>query len=174
MDSDRIVIGTIDTPIGIYGAVLSETGLCRLTSPTEPLAFCHAWADRWMPKAQRLPDAGELGPVAAELTAYFAGKLPVFAIPLDLRGTPFQMSVWAALATIPAGELRSYAEIARMIGRPSAVRAVGAAIGANPVAVIVPCHRVVGSDNTLTGYAGGLDLKRQLLNHEQASWGPVR
>lgn len=133
MGNERIVIGTIDTPVGTYGAVLSATGLCRLTSPTEPLAFCHAWADRWMPSAERLPDAGELARVSGELGDYFAGKRRKFSIPLDLRGTPFQLAVWQALVTIPAGEVRSYAEIARMVGRPSAVRAVGAANGANPV-----------------------------------------
>ena len=168
MQNESLVIGTIETPVGAYGAVLSERGLCRLTSPSEPLTLCQAWADRWMPGARRLPDAGELAEVSAELADYFAGKRRAFSIPLDLRGTPFQQQVWAALQAIPFGELRTYAEIARTIGRPTAVRAVGAAIGANPIALMVPCHRVIGSNGRLVGYAGGMDMKRTLLEHEQS------
>jgi O-6-methylguanine DNA methyltransferase len=136
--NEGIVIGTIETPVGTYGAVLSASGLCRLTSPSEPLALCHAWADRWMPSARRLSGSGELAQVAGELLDYFAG-----------------------------------AAIARLIGRPKAVRAVGAANGANPVALIVPCHRVIGSNGKLVGYAGGIGLKRTLLEHEQVGWGRV-
>jgi O-6-methylguanine DNA methyltransferase len=171
--NEGIVIGTIDTPVGTYGAVLSANGLCRLTSPSEPLALCHAWADRWMPSARRLSGSGELAQVAGELLDYFEGRRRTFSIPLDLRGTPFQLQVWALLRTIPIGEVRTYAAIARLIGRPKAVRAVGAANGANPVALIVPCHRVIGSNGKLVGYAGGIGLKRTLLEHEQVGWGRV-
>lgn len=173
MQNERLVIGTIETPVGTYRAVLSQRGLCRLTSPSEPLTLCHDWADRWMPGARRLPDAGELAEVSAELAAYFAGHRRAFSIPLDLRGTPFQLQVWAALGAIPFGEVRTYAEIARTIGRPAAVRAVGAAIGANPIALMVPCHRVIGSNGRLVGYAGGMNLKRTLLEHEQPRMAPV-
>lgn len=171
MGTESIVIGTIPTPFGTYGAVLSATGLCRLTSPTEPLALCHSWADRWMPRARRLPETGELAEVAAQLAGYCAGELQAFTIDLDLRGTPFQQQVWFALRSIPFGEVRTYSEIADAIGRPKAVRAVGAANGANPVAVIVPCHRVIGSSGELTGYAGGLAMKARLLEHERLQRG---
>ena len=98
-----------------------------------------------------------------QLGAYFAGKLKTFAIPLDFMGTEFQKSVWEALLTIPFGETRSYGEIARQIGRPTASRAVGAANGKNPISIIAPCHRVIGSTGELTGFAGGLAAKQYLL-----------
>jgi methylated-DNA-[protein]-cysteine S-methyltransferase len=105
---------------------------------------------------------------ANQLQAYFAGQLRVFGIPLDLQGTEFQIRVWRQLQEIPFGETRSYAQIAQAIGRPKAVRAVGAANGANPIAIVVPCHRVIGSGGKLTGYGGGLPLKKRLLELEGA------
>jgi len=102
-----------------------------------------------------------------QLEAYFAGEREVFDLPLDMRGTGFQRQVWDALLTIPFGETRSYVDIARQIGRPSASRAVGAANGRNPVSIVAPCHRVVGSGGALTGFAGGLDAKRYLLDLER-------
>ncbi len=102
-----------------------------------------------------------------ELAAYFAGRLRRFTIPLAPEGTPFQRAVWAALATIPFGETRSYSDVARAVGRPRAVRAVGAANGRNPLALVLPCHRVIGASGALTGYAGGIDRKEWLLAHEQ-------
>jgi O-6-methylguanine DNA methyltransferase len=104
-----------------------------------------------------------------QLRRYFAGERVQFSCALDLRGTPFQVSVWEELYRIPYGQTRTYAQIAERVGRPQAVRAVGAANGANPVAVIVPCHRVIGSNGTLTGYGGGLPMKHALLRLEGAS-----
>lgn len=101
-----------------------------------------------------------------QLAAYFAGERHEFDLPLDPVGTPFQQQVWAALRAIPYGETRSYREIAEQLGRPTASRAVGAANGRNPISVIVPCHRVVGSSGVLTGYAWGLERKRALLDLE--------
>jgi methylated-DNA-[protein]-cysteine S-methyltransferase len=105
---------------------------------------------------------------ADELLAYFAGKLRVFTVPLDMQGTDFQLRVWNELLKIPYGETRSYAQVAEAIGRPKAVRAVGTANGSNPVAILVPCHRVIGSSGKLTGYGGGLPLKKRLLELEGA------
>lgn len=102
-----------------------------------------------------------------QLGEYFAGTRREFHLPLSLRGTPFQLSVWAALQKIPFGETRSYGQLAAMIGRPRACRAVGMANHANPVMIVVPCHRVIGSDGSLTGYGGGLEMKRFLLDLEQ-------
>jgi len=110
-----------------------------------------------------------LAACAAQLTAYFAGKRRHFDLPLAPRGTPFQLSVWSALAKIPYGELRSYRDIARSIGNSAAVRAVGAANGRNPLPIVVPCHRVIGSNGALTGFAGGLEVKRFLLDLEGAT-----
>ena len=109
-----------------------------------------------------------LAEAANQLRAYFAGKLRTFHIPLDLQGTDFQKDVWRQLQEIPYGETRSYAQIAEAIRRPKAVRAVGAANGSNPVAIVVPCHRVIGSSGRLTGYGGGLPLKKRLLELEGA------
>ncbi|HSW50976.1 MAG TPA: methylated-DNA--[protein]-cysteine S-methyltransferase [Bryobacteraceae bacterium] len=107
-----------------------------------------------------------LDEAARQLEAYFAGSRKVFDLPLDLRGTAFQRSVWRELLGIPFGQTRTYAEVARAIGSPRAVRAVGAANGANPVPIIVPCHRVVASGGGLGGYGGGVQLKRRLLELE--------
>ena len=117
-------------------------------------------------------DARAFDGVARQLGEYFEGKRRTFDVELDLDGTPFQLQVWSALQRIPYGEVRSYAEIARSIRRPKAVRAVGAANGANPIPIIVPCHRVIGSNGSLTGFGGGLDVKRKLLDLETRGYAP--
>ncbi len=108
-----------------------------------------------------------LEPVCRQLGEYFAGERSEFDVPMRLEGTPFQVEVWGALRSIPYGTTASYADIARAVGRPSAVRAVGAANGRNPISIIVPCHRVIGADGTLTGYGWGVDRKAWLLAHER-------
>lgn len=108
-----------------------------------------------------------LSACACQLEEYFAGRRTVFEVPLALEGTAFQLEVWGALRGIPFGRTVSYGEIARMVGRPAAARAVGAADGANPVSIIIPCHRVIGADGRLTGYGGGLNRKEWLLRHER-------
>ncbi|MCF3176070.1 methylated-DNA--[protein]-cysteine S-methyltransferase [Streptomyces sioyaensis] len=113
------------------------------------------------------PGAPPFAAAIAQLRAYFRGELTTFDLPLTLRGTPFQRRVWAALCTIPYGETRSYGQLAEALGLPTAARAVGLANGRNPVGIIVPCHRVVGADGSLTGYGGGLDRKRRLLAFER-------
>ena len=116
----------------------------------------------------RRPDDALLREAADQLHAYFAGERDAFELPLDLHGTGFQRAVWRALLKIPGGRTRSYGEIARALGSAAAVRAVGGAVGRNPLSVIVPCHRVVGSDGSMTGYAGGVERKRALLELERA------
>lgn len=166
MQPTSIILATIPTSAGLFGAVITPLGLARLTFPAEPLDWCHEWVRRWEPGAAVLAGGPGLAPVASQLQAYFDKSLQAFDLPLDMRGTPFQREVWQALTAIPFGETRSYGQIAVQIGRPKAVRAVGAANGANPVPIIVPCHRVIGSNGKLTGYAGGLELKQQLLSLE--------
>ncbi|MFC5520953.1 methylated-DNA--[protein]-cysteine S-methyltransferase [Polaromonas jejuensis] len=118
------------------------------------------------------PDHSVLKEASRQLTEYFAGRRSHFELPLDLSyGTAFQQSVWQALLSIPQGDTASYGEISARIGKPAAVRAVGAAVGRNPVSVIVPCHRVLGATGALTGYAGGLDRKTTLLELEGALQG---
>ena len=110
---------------------------------------------------------------ASQLEEYFAGRRRDFDFPLDLRGTDFQIACWRALLAIPYGETRTYADIARAVGKPTAFRAVGMANNRNPIAIVVPCHRVIASDGTLCGYGGGLDLKRKLLELEGALTGTL-
>lgn len=111
-------------------------------------------------------DGEALAPYLAEFEAYFAGRLQRFTLPLAASGTAFQQAVWQALCDIPYGETRSYGDIARAIGKPNAMRAVGAANGRNPLSIIVPCHRVIGQNGSLIGYAGGLKIKKALLQLE--------
>ena len=108
-----------------------------------------------------------------QLGEYFAGKRKEFSVPLDMRGTPFQKNVWEALLAIPFGETRSYGQLARQLGNPNATRAVGAANGRNPLSIVVPCHRVIGSTGKLTGFGGGLETKAQLLRLEEENTGTL-
>ena len=117
--------------------------------------------------------AGKLRPYTRELEEYFAGQRKEFSFPLDLRGTQFQLACWRALQRIPYGETRTYADIARAIGCPQGFRAVGMANNRNPIAIVVPCHRVIASDGTLCGYGGGLDVKKKLLQLEGALTGTL-
>ncbi|MBX3623274.1 MAG: methylated-DNA--[protein]-cysteine S-methyltransferase [Rhizobacter sp.] len=150
-----------DTPLGPVLIARSEAGLAGLWFASQ----------KWHPApfdAPERPDDPLLREAATQLGDYFAGRRVHFDLPTDLHGSPFQRSVWQALCSIESGATRSYADIAAHIGTPQAVRAVGAAVGRNPLSVIVPCHRVVGRDGSLTGYAGGLDRKRALLALEGA------
>lgn len=151
----------IPSPVGELKLVASDKGLTAI------LWECDRDTDRVRLGAMA-KDAGHpvLVEAARQIGEYFAGARRAFEVPLDFQGTDFQKSVWAALLTIPFGETRSYAEIARQVGRPTAFRAVGAANGKNPISIIAPCHRVVGSDGTLTGFAGGLAAKALLLGIE--------
>ena len=152
---------TIASPVGALTLAASDAGLVAILWENDD------------------PDRVRLGALAdtadhpvlvqaeRELAEYFAGARTGFSLPLDMRGTDFQKSVWQALLTIPFGETRSYGAIARQIGRPKAVRAVGAANGRNPLSIVAPCHRVIGSNGALTGFAGGLAVKEHLLDLER-------
>jgi len=156
------------TSMGWMGVALTPRGILRLSYPAQHMAKALdavAWAGAGEPAAEdpRVPTLAE------ELEAFFQGKPVRFSVPPDLSaGTPFQRRVWAALLKIPRGETRTYQWIARRLKRPQAVRAVGAAVGANPIPFVVPCHRVVGNDGSLCGFAGGIALKRRLLAMEGA------
>jgi len=149
------------SPIGALRLVASDRGLVAILWPDDDPARVPlgAMTDR--------PDHPLLRAAIDQLDEYFAGQRTGFDLPLDLRGTDFQRAVWGALRTIPYGETRSYGAIAGQIGRPAASRAVGAANGRNPVSIIVPCHRVIGSAGALTGFAGGMAAKARLLRLEQ-------
>lgn len=150
----------IDTPIGRLLIAGNAQGLVRIAFE----GSSHATPNPdWSAAACPLLDQAE-----NELMAYFASERRQFSVPLNPQGTPFQNQVWQALSTIPYGQTCSYAAIAKQIGNPKAVRAVGAANGRNPLPIIVPCHRVIGSNGALTGFAGGLPIKQQLLALELA------
>ena len=150
----------------------SPLGTMRLAATDQGLAGVWFVGQRHGPDGSGWrEDAGHpvLRETVAQLRAYFAGERTRFELPLDLQaGTPFQQSVWQALLAIPRGGTTSYAQIARQVGKPQAARAIGAAVGRNPVSIIVPCHRVLGTGGSLTGYAGGLERKTALLKLEGA------
>ncbi|CAI6087615.1 methylated-DNA--[protein]-cysteine S-methyltransferase [Cohnella sp. JJ-181] len=147
----------------------TDRGLCYIGSPDMPLSQLEAWVGARMAGSDLVRDDARLAPYAHELAEYMDGARRTFEAPVDFRGTAFQLAVWQALTDIPYGETRSYSDIANVVARPAAVRAVGAAIGANPVLVCVPCHRVVGKSGAMTGYRGGLDMKIRLLELERGA-----
>jgi len=151
------------SPVGRLRLVASDAGLVAILwskdSPNRvPLGAMHEESTNAF-----------LCEVEGQLKDYFAGALREFDLPLDFRGTAFQQKVWSALLDIPFGETRSYADIARAVGRPTAYRAVGAANGRNPISIVAPCHRVIGKSGALTGFAGGLEAKQRLLELERKS-----
>ena len=154
-----LAYGGFDSPVGPLLVAGDADGLRRIIFPCE-----HQGKD---PPATWRRDESLFGDVFRQLRAYFAGELTRFDLPLRFAGTAFQTRVWTALRAIPFGETTSYGALAARIGRPTAYRAVGAANGANPLPIVVPCHRVIGADKSLTGFGGGLDTKRFLLAHER-------
>jgi methylated-DNA-[protein]-cysteine S-methyltransferase len=158
----NLVFKWIGSPVGALKLVGHDAGLAAIL-----------W-EHDSPNRVRLgaltedPDSSLLAAAERQLTEYFQGERKNFDVPLDFAGTPFQVRVWQALLTIPYGEIRSYSDIARQIGDPAAMRAVGAANGRNPISIMAPCHRVVGASGALVGFAGGLVAKRTLLDLEAA------
>lgn len=157
----------IPAPRGLVLAVAQDGQLTRLS-----LRLCRQEAleeqEEWAAGAVADPAAAPLPEVRRQLSEYFAGRRREFDLPLAPRGTDFQQRVWRELLAIPFGEIRTYADIARALGQPTATRAVGNANGKNPIGIVIPCHRVIGSNGTLTGYAGGLPVKQYLLELEGA------
>jgi O-6-methylguanine DNA methyltransferase len=160
---------TFESPIGTLRIASTSAGLAYLGLPRAGGRGFAGWLARALPDARREEAFAPNRDAIRQLLEYLAGKRTTFDVPLDLRGTPFQRAVWDALLAIPYGETRSYAQVARAVRKPDAVRAVGTANGANPVPLIVPCHRVIQSGGKLGGYGGGLDLKRRLLAMEQSA-----
>lgn len=161
--TETFVLKRYDSPLGTYTLVSSQRGMVCISSEKKTEALIVKWDRNGMLIQQ---GNGYNDIAAAELDAYFAGELRQFTVKLDLRGTSFQCAVWQALCHIPYGETHSYQQVALDVGRPNSARPAGQAIGHNPIAIIVPCHRVIGSDGSLTGYGGGLDKKIALLKLE--------
>jgi methylated-DNA-[protein]-cysteine S-methyltransferase len=163
----RIAYHVMSSPVGLLFLARTEAGLRYLHfMDRRSLKRTIASFEPENPGAQWHPSLLGLKPFVDQLEQYFTGDRRTFSLPLDLVGSDFQRQVWGALSAIPYGETRSYAEIARAVGQPRAARAVGLANHQNPVAIIVPCHRVVGAGGALVGYGGGLQRKRWLLDHE--------
>ena len=171
MEPLRFRLDHTRTPIGRLAVVADEEGRLRAVHFADHEARLERSLRRlYGARGFVLEAARDPSGLTSALDAYFAGDLRIIdSLPVETGGTPFQRSVWAALRTIPCGTTLSYAALAQQIDRPSAVRAVGLANGANPVAVVVPCHRVIGSNGSLTGYGGGMERKRWLLAHEAAA-----
>jgi methylated-DNA-[protein]-cysteine S-methyltransferase len=158
---DKIYYTTMDSPVG-------KLLLAGTKNALKFILFQHG---KKVARPERHWEASEapFREAIRQLQAYFAGERQAFDLPLSLDGTPFQQAVWRELQKIPYGKTASYGEIARAIGKPNAVRAVGAANGRNPLPIVIPCHRVIGSDGSLTGYGGGLPIKETLLLLEEAA-----
>ena len=145
----------------------TTVGICYVGSQNAEFWELEKWTKKRLPNYILKEESAVLEPYVTELVDYLEGHRKEFSLPIDLHGTPFQQSVWKALQEIEYGQTVSYTDIAERIQRPSSVRAVGTAIGANPVLVTVPCHRVIAKSGKLTGYRGGLDMKEQLLDLEK-------
>lgn len=170
-ESPPLLHDELDTPLGPLAILADEAGRLRALGWTNDHSRMERDLGRrasdWGHSLRRVANPGGL---TAALRSYFAGHLTALeGLPVVIEGTDFQRLVWTALLTIPLGETLSYGALARRIGRPSAVRAVGLANGSNPIAIVLPCHRVIGSDGSLTGYGGGVERKRWLLAHERVA-----
>ena len=163
---ERIRVATAPCALGHVLVAATDRGLCVVELGDDPASLVGCFRERFSRAELTVDDSG-LTEHVAQVVRKIAEPGATVDLPLDVRGTVFQQRVWEALRRIPAGETRTYAQVAEAIGAPRAVRAVGAACGANPVAVVTPCHRVVGSDGRLTGYRWGVERKRKLLDHER-------
>jgi len=167
-ESRVIAWSEMESPVGPLTLAMTTQGICYIEFGAGDRARIElkVWARRHFRGVCLERKDGELEPAARQLMEYFEGNRRCFDLPVDLYGTPFQMRVWRELQSIPYGEVRSYKEVARAIGAPKAVRAVGGANNKNPVPILVPCHRVIGSTGSLVGYGGGLSIKEYLLKLE--------
>jgi O-6-methylguanine DNA methyltransferase len=163
-----IAYAQADSPIGPIWVATTETGICTVGLGAGQPEHLLAWLSRHIGPEPPRKDGAALVPAVTQLRAYFSRIRREFDLPLDVRGTAFQRAVWTEVARIPYGVTTTYGEVAQRMGRPRAARAVGAAVGANPLPILIPCHRVVGAGGSLTGYGGGLELKANLLRLECA------
>jgi methylated-DNA-[protein]-cysteine S-methyltransferase len=166
-DVSIIYYSTLELNENTMYLAATEKGLCWAGSFQEDKQDMENWLRKQYPHSSLLQDEEKLETYKEAFQNYYAGDEKSFSIPLDLQGTPFQKKVWETLQAIPYGETKSYSEIAEKIGNPKSIRAVGTAIGRNPVLIAVPCHRVIQKNGGLGGFRGGLSLKKYLLQHEQ-------
>jgi len=167
--TETVFTARFDSPIGDLLVASTERGLCYVALPRASGRGFEGWRKRHAPDARTRDGYEPNREAITQITDFLRGKREAFDLVLDLRATPFQLAVYDVVAGVPYGDSLSYAEVAQSIGRPKAVRAVGAANGANPIPLVIPCHRIVAKSGHLQGYAGGLDLKARLLAMESAS-----
>ena len=165
---ETVHLARLNSPIGQFRVASTEAGLAYVELPHSSGRSMRDWMERYVPERRCVDEIGPNRAAIEQILEYLASERTDFDVPLDLRGTPFQRTVWNALLEIPYGESRSYADVARAVGRPKAQRAVGSANSANPVSLIVPCHRVIAADGSLGGYGGGQELKARLLAMERS------
>lgn len=169
---NSVVYTTMPSPIGPLTIAKTDKGICYIDfgDSTKNLVTLQLWCQRWLQQDELTRgDDEDFAEIIEQLNEYFAGKRKEFTVPIDLYGTPFQVMVWQELLNIPYGQTRSYKDIAMAVDTPKAVRAIGGANHNNPIPIIVPCHRVIGSNGALVGYGGGLSIKEHLLQLEQAN-----
>ena len=157
---------TIHTPVGLLGIASSRKGLVRILLPDEKGQGTITRLNEAYSHTRLINSRWKTRKAVRQIQEYFAGTRSCFTLPLDLRGTGFQRSVWEVVSRVPYGEVRSYSDIARELGKPNAVRAVGSANKNNPLPIIIPCHRIVGATGAMTGYGGGIPMKEELLRME--------
>ena len=165
---DKTYYGIFNSSLGVIRIASTAKGVCEIALPKESEEDFFKWLRAHFAPQNVIEDKGRNEDILAELESYLAGELREFESPLDLRGTAFQMKVWREVRAVPYGTTCSYQEVAERIGHPRAYRAVGAANRANPIPIIIPCHRVIGRDGSLRGYGGGLAMKERLLRLEDA------
>jgi O-6-methylguanine DNA methyltransferase len=165
---ETVHIARSNSPIGKFRIASTQAGLAYVELPRSSGRGMRDWMERYVPEYRCVEEVGPNRAAIEQILEYLTSERTHFDVPLDLRGTPFQRAVWDVLLKIPYGESCSYAEVARAIGRPKAQRAVGSANNANPVPLVVPCHRVIAADGSLGGYGGGQDLKARLLAMERS------
>lgn len=163
-----VTYGDFSSPIGRMYVARSAAGVCRICLPNEKRTSFMAWLKKWYPEEEVVQDRESLSDAAREITAYLRGESRSFSFALDLKATPFRRRVLDRVRRIRYGETVSYKDVAARTGNPTAVRAVAGAVAANPLPLVIPCHRVVAHDGSLGGYGGGLSLKRRLLSMEGA------
>ncbi len=165
---NEVVYARVDSPVGNVWVASTGAGICRIALGAEQPGSFLSWLSRNLRPVELYEDAELMTVATSQLGEYFSGERQAFDLPLDVHGTAFQRAVWSQVACIPYGATASYGDIAQLVGKPKGSRAVGAAVGANPLPIVIPCHRVIGSSGELVGFGAGLDVKERLLRLEDA------
>lgn len=165
---EDVVYARLDSPVGMVWIASTEIGVCKISLGVERAGAFLSWISAHVGPGESWEDPELMSSATSQLAEYFSGNRQTFDLPLDVRGTPFQRAVWSQVIRIPYGATASYGDIAQLVGKPTASRAVGSAVGANPLPIVIPCHRVIGSGGALVGFGAGLDVKETLLQLEGA------